>query len=380
VTTTGDCCETCLRRSWLLAELAPYIEKSAAHARGRRVAELLAHDDGELLAAVAPRHAERLAAAVAAISEDEMRSAVALADCWAICRHCPEYPEGLRNLSDAPAALFGRGNPGLLAALTLERSVTVVGARRASSYGLAVARDLGRELAMAGLTVISGMALGIDGAVHRGALETGLSCGVLGGGVDCIYPPRHRSLYERHLESGLLLSELPVGTASWRWMFPARNRLMAAMAGMTVVVEARARSGSLITATMAQELGRDLGAVPGPVTAAVSQGTNDLLAQGACVIRGAQDVLDAMLGVGQVQLAAGPRLDPEQRLALDSFELSEGDLDRFEVLLGKGPSAAAVALTQLEHLGYINRSELGVWRRTSLEPPAAPKDPTLDTL
>lgn len=362
-------CEECLRRAWLLAELAPYLEKSAAPARGRRVAELLARNDADLLAAVAPRHADRIAATVAAVSEDEMRRSVDEAGCWVLCRHCPGYPEGLRNLSDSPAALFGRGDQDLLEALAVERTVTIVGSRRASSYGLAVARELGRELAMAGLTVVSGLALGIDGAVHRGALDTGLSCAVLGGGVDCIYPARHRALYERHVDRGLVLSELPVGTDSWRWMFPARNRLMAAMAAMTVVVEARTRSGSLITATMAQELGRDLGAVPGPVTAAVSKGTNDLLAQGACVIRGAQDVLDAMLGAGQTRLASGPRLDPEQVLALEAFELGGGDLDRFEALLGPGGPVPSVVLTQLELLGYVARSGLGAWRRTTLEPP-----------
>lgn len=359
-------CFSCLRRAWLLAELAPYLEKT----RGRRVAELLARDDRRLLEAVAPRHGERLAAKLASVTGEEMLESTERAGCWSTCRHRDDYPSGLDALGDGPAAIFGRGDRRRLRALVPQRSVTVVGSRRASSYGLAVARDLGQELAMAGMTVVSGLALGIDACAHTGALQTGLSCAVLGCGADIVYPPRNRGLYMQHLERGLILSELPAGTTAWRWMFPARNRLMAAISGMTVVVEARRRSGSLITATMAQELGRDLGAVPGPVTSAASHGANELVAHGACLVRGAQDVLDAMLGAGHARVPTGPRLEPELSLALDAFETSGGDLDAFAAALEADSPPAAVALARLELLGYLRCTGLGRWTRSSLVVPA----------
>ncbi len=184
--------------------------------------------------------------------------------------------------------------------------MTVVGARRASSYGREIARELGRELAAAGFLVVSGLAFGIDACAHRGALDAGLTVAVLGCGADVAYPAAHRSLWRRISEQGLVLSELPPGTGAWRWTFPARNRIMAALAGMTVVVEAAQRSGSLITADLAADLGRDLGAVPGPVNSRASAGANDLLAGGACLIRDAQDVLDAMLGPGVADGRAQP--------------------------------------------------------------------------
>ena len=177
--------------------------------------------------------------------------------------------------------------------------MTVVGSRRATGYGRQVARDLSRELSTAGMIVVSGLAFGIDACAHRGALDAGgPTIAVLGCGPDTSYPAAHRSLWGRIAETGAVISELPPGSTPWRWSFPARNRVMAALAGMTVVVEAAARSGSLITADLAAELGRDLGAVPGPVTSRASAGPNELLAGGACVVRDAQDVLDAMLGAG----------------------------------------------------------------------------------
>ena len=195
--------------------------------------------------------------------------------------------------------------------------MTIVGARRATSYGREIARELGRELAAAGMVVVSGLAFGIDGCAHRGALDAGRTIAVLGCGPDVAYPASHRTLWRRICEAGLVISELPPGATPWRWTFPARNRIMAALAGMTVVVEAATRSGSLITTDLAADLGRDLGAVPGPVTSRASAGPNALLASGAHVIRDAQDVLDAMLGPGRRPL--GPqRPRPRPRAAKPS--------------------------------------------------------------
>ena len=160
------------------------------------------------------------------------------------------------------------------------------------------------------MIVVSGLAFGVDACAHRGAIEAGRTIAVLGCGPDTAYPAAHRSLWRQICEKGLVISEFPPGAGPWRWTFPARNRIMAALAGMTVVVEAAARSGSLITADLAADLGRDLGAVPGPITSRASAAPNNLLAGGACVVRDAQDVLDAMLGAGAKRLdRGGPALD-----------------------------------------------------------------------
>ena len=297
-TTEPSACPECLRRSWLLALLAPYIEKASGEAPGRGISELLGLCNEDLVQRVAPRQGAPLLARVAAMSERCLREELAAAKCWACCHHEQLYPDALRDAPNAPWALIGRGEATLLEGLKATDTVTVVGARRASTYGREVARGLGRELAEAGIVVVSGLAFGVDACAHRGALEAGRTFAVLGCGPDVAYPASHRSLWRRTCERRLVLSELPPGAGAWRWTFPARNRIMAALGGMTVVVEAAERSGSLITADIAADLGRDLGAVPGPVTSRSSAGPNSLLAGGAHVIRGAQDVLDAMLGPG----------------------------------------------------------------------------------
>jgi DNA processing protein len=245
----------------------------------------------------------------------------------------------------------------------------VVGSRRASTYGREVARELARELTAAGLLVISGLAFGIDACAHRGALDAGPTVAVLGCGADVAYPASHRSLWRRICEQGMVLSELPPGTGAWRWTFPARNRIMAALAGMTVVVEAAQRSGSLITADLAADLGRDLGAVPGAVSSRYSAGTNDLLAGGACLVRDAQDVLDAMLGPGMRKAErVGPGLEPDLQRVLAAIERGEETCDAITSRLDIGGAEAAAALATLEALGYVTCSLVGVYSRTLLQP------------
>ncbi len=221
------------------------------------------------------------------------------------------------------------------------------------------------------MVVVSGLAFGIDACAHRGALDAaGRTIAVLGCGPDIAYPAAHRSLWRRICEQDLVISELPPGATPWRWTFPARNRIMAALAGMTVVVEAAARSGSLITADLAADLGRDLGAVPGPVTSRASAGPNDLLAGGACVVRDAQDVLDAMLGPGAQRLdRAGPPLDPALATVLAAVEAGAGTCDAAAASLGLPAPDAAAALARLEVLGYVACSILGVYARTLLRVP-----------
>jgi DNA processing protein len=286
-------CLDCLRRGWLLAHLAPYIER-AAGAPSPRSPELLALSNADLAMAVAPQVAEQALTRVSIVPETRLRGDLLAARCWACCRHDERYPAGLRAAPGAPWLLFGRGNLVRLCCLEPSASVAVVGSRRATSYGRDVARKLGRDLAGEGVVVVSGLAFGIDACVHRGALEAGTTIAVLGCGPDIAYPASHRSLWRQVTERGLVLSELPPGTGAWRWTFPARNRIVAGLCGMTVVVEAARRSGSMITANLAADLGRDLGAVPGPVSSRASAGTNDLLAGGACVVRRASDVLEAL--------------------------------------------------------------------------------------
>jgi DNA processing protein len=353
-----------------LAHLAPYIEKIATGAPGARSPELLRLSNQDLAALAAPNVAEQVLARVEAVPERRLEEELEAAECWACCRHDELFPAGLGDADDAPWALLGRGDPMLLAELQPSGAVTVVGARRASSYGREVARGLGRELATAGLLVVSGLAFGVDSCAHRGALEAGRTVAVLGCGPDLVYPAAHRSLWRQIGNNGLVLSELPPGTGAWRWSFPARNRIMAALAGMTVVVEAAERSGSLITADLAADLGRDLGAVPGPVGSRLSAGPHNLLAGGACLVRDAQDVLDAMLGPGARRIErTGTPLAPLPRAVLDAVERGAETCDAVATTLDLGGGEAAAALADLEATGYISCSMLGVYTRTTLAPP-----------
>jgi DNA processing protein len=369
-TAEPETCLECLRRGRLIAHLAPYIERVATGSPGSRSPELLRLSNEDLVAAVAPKAVDRILDTVEAFSEESLRAELSAAGCWACCRHDDRYPEGLRDASDAPWALVGRGNPAMLVAIRDPSGVvTVVGARRAGAYGREVARALGRDLGAAGMVVVSGLAYGIDACAHRGALESGATVAVLGCGADVCYPAAHRSLWRRIEERGLVLSELPPGTGAWRWAFPARNRVMAALAGMTVVVEAAERSGSLITADLAADLGRDLGAVPGPVNARTSAGPHSLLAGGACLVRDAQDVLDAMLGPGAGPIERlGPPVGPLAGEVLRALEGGEDTCEAIAAALDLGAGAAAATLADLEADGYVTCSTLGVYARTLLRP------------
>lgn len=371
MTQQPSACPDCLRRARLLAHLAPYIEKASSAAPGSRSPELLRLCNEDLAAAVAPKVAVQVLAEVGAVPEQRLRADLLAAHCWACCRHDHAFPLGLADAADAPWALIGRGDPDLLHRLEPQEVVTIVGARRASAYGREIARELARELTAAGLLVISGLAFGIDACAHRGALDAGTTVAVLGCGADVAYPASHRSLWRRICERGLVLSELPPGTGAWRWTFPARNRIMAALAGMTVVVEAAQRSGSLITADLAADLGRDLGAVPGPVNSRVSAGANDLLAGGACLIRDGQDVLDAMLGPGVRKAErVGADLDARLREVLVALERGAETSDAIAAELDLDGAEAASALATLEALGYVSCSLIGVYSRTLLSAPA----------
>lgn len=363
-------CVECLRRSWLLALLGPYIERTATGSVGRRSPELLRLGNEDLVEVVAPNAAEEFLEEIEGLTEADVWERLDAAECWSICRHDDRYPPGLRDAADAPWALIGRGDRELLCGLETQAAVTIVGSRRATSYGREVARELGHEVGTAGLVVVSGLAFGIDACAHRGALDAGgRTLAVLGCGPDRAYPPAHRTLWRSVVETGAVVSELPPGSTPWKWSFPARNRVMAALAGMTVVVEAASRSGSLITADLAADLGRDLGAVPGPVTSRLSAGPNELLAGGACVVRDGQDILDALLGAGATRLQRfGPPLDPELAAVLAAVEAGAASGDSLDL-----PAArASAAFTRLELLGYLAATPVGTFTRTLLVPPPTP--------
>lgn len=364
--TAESACADCLRRSWLIARLSPNIEVSCDDRPGKRTPELLRLDNEDLVEAVAPRQVDAILSENAEIGEEMMVDALADAGCWACCEHDGRFPDGLADGADGPRVLIGRGSGFPLDELTMNCSVTLVGSRRATGYGLEVARSLGREIASTGLTVVSGMALGIDGAAHRGALESGRTVAVLACGPDRSYPVSHSRLYRQILESGLVISELPPGTTPRRWGFPARNRIMAALSQMTIVVEAANRSGSLITAEMAGDAGREVGAVPGQVTIGPAAGTNDLIANGAALVRDARDVIDRVIGVGApIPDATGPAIDSGLASILDAVERGCGTVDAVADFLAIDTAEVAIGLARLEVLGYLDCSVTGTYTRTA---------------
>lgn len=361
--TAPSACDACLRRTWLLARLAGRLE--IALRRRDRLPEVLALSDADLVAALAPERQDRLLAELARFRPDHARARSRAVALVAHCRHDDRYPAALRDLGDPPAVVHVRGGPGMLQRL-LSPAVAVVGARRASSYGLEVARALGRGLASAGITVVSGMALGVDSAAHAGALEVGgPTLAVLAGGADVPYPATKRTLYRRLAATGAIVSEMPPGTGAWRWCFPARNRLIAALGQATVVVEAGERSGSLITAQIAQQLGREVCAVPGHVTATMAAGTNALLFDGAGLVRDAQDVLDRVLGAGTVAVPRpdGRELAPSLRRLLEAVSNGRDTLAALATPEGD-VEEALVGLAELELQGYVRRGPGGRYART----------------
>jgi len=267
------------------------------------------------------------------------------------------YPPLLAELYDPPASLHLRGSVEPLG----RPGVSVVGARSCSSYGAQVARWLGRELAASGLVVVSGLARGVDGEAHRGALEAGgPTVAVLGCGIDRDYPRSHALLASRIVQAGAVVSEYPPGVEPAPWRFPARNRIIAGLALATVVVEARERSGALITADFAMELGRDVFAVPGEITSALSAGTNDLLRQGAAPLTAVRDVLEALaIETEAPRKQASLSEDAAVVLAL----LADGVRQADDVTRSSGLSSGSVAaaLVELELAGLAVQAE-GAYR------------------
>lgn len=366
-------CDACLRRTALLALLAPWIE----HAKGgrRRLPEVLGLCDSDLVQGLCGDKREAVDRPLAAFDPSAARAHASALGMRVICRHACAYPAPLGQMADAPAALHLLGDADLLARAAREGAVAIVGSRRASRYGLEMARALGRDLAACDVPVVSGLAYGVDSAAHQGALAAaGPTVAVMPGGADHAYPSEKRPLHEQIKASGVVVAEMPPGMRPFRWSFPARNRIMAALARMTIVVEAAEGSGSLITAGFAQDLGRDVGAVPGQVTNPLAAGPNRLLSEGAAVVRSAADVLDALYGPGD-HAAARPavaavragqppmagRLEPRLRRLLDAVETGTGTV---EGLAASADVADVLAgLSELELLGFVVRGPGGDYVR-----------------
>jgi len=343
-------------RDWLAFQWAMGLQPVSA-------AELLRATGSPLAALEAgapPRRArpEDLDAAIASLREVRAK---------AIPLPSAHYPERIARLRDPALLLCVRGDAGALTA----PCVSIVGSRAATTYGLAVARELAADLARAGVVVVSGLALGIDAAAHRGALDAGgRSVAVLACGIDRVYPARHRRLAAEMVGNGAIVSELPPGTAPLPQFFPLRNRLISALASAVVIVEARERSGSLITARHAANQGVDVFAVPGPIHAPTSAGPNRLLKEGAYLVSDAADILDE-LGLPTPSPPAldeagsdACETDPDSRSSaiLDSLAREPATADELGHRLGCAPERLALDLLQLELAQRVVRARDGCWQ------------------
>jgi DNA processing protein len=276
-----------------------------------------------------------------------------------VVRGGAEYPSPLHELHDPPAVLWSRGDTRMLTPPV----VAIVGTRRATSYGLRVAREIGMALARAGACIVSGMALGIDACVHRAALDAGgRTAAVLGTGADVVYPRANTALYREIVERGLVLSELEPGARSDAGSFPRRNRIIAALAQLTIVVEAPVKSGALITSRVALDLGRDVAAIPGPIDSPQCQGSNELLRDGAHVITSVEDAL-ALVGL-QAPVRASPELRSTDETAVwEALDVPAASLDELCARTRLPVSSCLAAVTSLEMRGAIECAMTGALRR-----------------
>jgi DNA processing protein len=336
---TGDgACRACLRRSWLLAKLSMRLDYRSRDEN--RLLQLLALEDEELIRTLGGRWRRRLRAEWERFEPDESGSACgAHGDIEAVCTHNAGYPRGLRGRGGAPRMLYVAGGARQLATLAAEPTVAIVGSIRPTDYGMEMAGSLARGLTASGVTVVSGLANGIAAAAHAGALEAdGPTVTVMAGGVDVIAPAGRRELYERVVEHGCAVAEPPCGYRQRRWCGPARARVIAGLAWMTIVVEAGESPSELRIARVARSLGRIVAAVPGRVTSPASQGTNALLMAGAPLLRGPADALDLLYGVGGVGArgSGASRADAHGPIASEGTSTEPG---------ASGPSSSSVRMS-----------------------------------
>lgn len=301
---------------------------------------------------------------------------------WVLPLDNDSYPEALAAIEDAPPVLIGRGDAGLL----LRKTIAVVGARNASANGKRLARQLATDLGDARLLVASGLARGIDTAAHQGALNSG-TVAVVAGGLDIVYPPENQELFEAIAERGVVLSEMPPGTRPQARHFPRRNRIVSGLSFGALVVEAARKSGSLITARLALEQGREVFAVPGSPLDPRSQGGNDLIRQGAILVESAEDVVRSLQDGIRPQRPSPQDLDKSVFCAPanDETEITEAHNDIISLLSHTpvavdelirqcqlSPAAVSSAILELELSGAVDRlpGNMVALRSGSTAPPA----------
>jgi len=275
------------------------------------------------------------------------------------------YPEKLLNIYDRPPYIYVRG-----ALHEDDINIAVVGSRQASSYGKYTTEKIGRELAQKGITVVSGMARGIDSAAHRGAISgRGRTIAVLGSGLDVIYPPENKKLYLEIIETGAVISEYPMGTPPRSSNFPARNRIISGMSYGVVIVEAGEKSGSLITARLALDQGREVFAVPGSIDSPGSRGTNKLIKQGAKLIENTEDILEEIVPQLETKRLRAtesapspqeteihpPELNAGERKIIALLSLKKLHIDDLISMTGLTSSEILSALTRLELKGIVQQ-------------------------
>ena len=289
--------------------------------------------------------------------DDPLNQLITLAD--------PDYPRALLEITDPPPILYLKGQRALLN----HAAIAVVGSRNATPQGMQNAEGFAKALSESGLCVISGMALGIDGAAHRGGLQgVGSSLAVVGTGLDIIYPARHRELAHALAQKGALISEFPLGTPSIGANFPRRNRIISGLSLGCLVVEAALQSGSLITARLAAEQGREVFAIPGSIHSSLSKGCHALIKQGAKLVESAHDVLEELGRHTQPLLATTPDLNlddsPENGL-LTSLGFDPTDINTLAKRSGLTAEGVSAMLLQLELSGLVACLPGGMYQRIS---------------
>ncbi|HSN17507.1 MAG TPA: DNA-processing protein DprA [Gammaproteobacteria bacterium] len=284
----------------------------------------------------------------------------------------PAYPQLLKQIPDPPFALFVRGDASLLA----EPQLAMVGSRNPSVEGRRNAEEFAEYLAKCGLVITSGMALGIDAASHKGALKGGKTVAVWGTGLDKPYPPRNRELAKQILEQGVIVSEFPPGTPPLPMHFPRRNRIISGLSVGTLVVEAAKQSGSLITARLASEQGREVFAIPGSIHNPMARGCHRLLRDGAKLVESGADVLEELaplLGIEALQAAPPPvpgaeaaaPEDPEYKLLLNSLDFAPTSVDALVERTGLTPDVVSSMLLMLELQGHVETAPGGRYSRVN---------------
>jgi len=356
-------------QSWLALHLVPGLGPVTCHklvAHFGTPDKVLAASNSELTAVCRLRQ-ETLAALgdasrqkCKALAQDEIEQA-AEQKITILAYDAPGYPSLLKNIHDPPVVLYVRGNPEVLNC----RGIGIVGSRAATHYGRSIAEQMANSLARQGFTIISGMALGIDTAAHKGTLAAaGRTIAVLGCGLDIIYPPGNHKLYKDIAVSGAVVSEYPFGTLPDNFRFPARNRIISGLSLGVVVVEAANRSGSLITASHALEQGREVFAVPGRIDSVKSAGTHTLLQQGAKLVHSVYDIAEEFVQPNTLEVAAETggveteqglcaQLNQEEAALLACLEVYPQTIDAIVRQSGLTPQKTNELLLLLELKGIV---------------------------